>query len=524
LIFMQIIYLKKKKRIHLNWTWGLLLLVYMSLSACVNQTETTVNSNELIETTEVARATELPTQTATSLVRATATTNPPSTATTEPITTSVPLKAPPLESIASLVNAGESMSELEAFMAEEFTLRPLPFAPEVKSPEQAVADLRIYLAPTPQIEVMEKVPDAIDVAEWVGDSADFVAYTSGWGVSGTIEGLMLFTQTEADILWSGLVLSADGFASTPVLAAVSPPLNFTYRVDNHIFVVSDDGITPVFQAEVNAEADYLVNPTNTRVLEVLPVADQSYRVEQATVIDLITGTRQVVEMPYIIAWSGLGWVDEQILGMNVWLDEDDMTGQTPGRPAVFNVATDEWMLLADHHATLSQVGNGRVVYVNEDEWVVWHHTGATRQSFSGEGLPILSHSEQQWILLTSSTIAIAEPEGRTDLLQYRAFTPHGRFLTPVIWSPNDAWVALQPATVELEFNGLWLYSVHEDEMIHLGNGASNALWQDDKTVLFNALVDGVMQVQAYNLDTAERVRVNVPDYSIPIHFRLVNKR
>jgi hypothetical protein len=85
-------------------------------------------------------------------------------------------------------------------------------------------------------------------------------------------------------------------------------------------------------------------------------------------------------------------------------------------------------------------------------------------------------------------------------------------------------VALQPATVELEFNGLWLYSVHEDEMIHLGNGASNALWQDDKTVLFNALVDGVMQVQAYNLDTAERVRVNVPDYSIPIHFRLVNKR
>jgi hypothetical protein len=517
LILMQIFYLKMKKRICLNWTWGLLLLTYMSLSACANQTETTVGSNEAIETTRVATATELPTQTATPLVEATA--SPSSTATTEPTTTPEPPKAPPLESIASLINAGENMLGLEAFMAGEFTLQPLPFAPQVMSPEQAVPDLRIYLDPTPQIEVTEKVPDTIDVTEWVDDPADFVAYTSGWGVSGTIEGLMLFTQTEADILWSGLVLSADGFASAPVLEAVPPPLNLTYRVDNHIFVVSDDGTTPAYQIEDNAEADYLLNPTNTWVLEVLPAADQPNRLEQAALINLATGTRQVVEMPYIVAWSGLGWVDEQILGMNVWFDEDDMTGQTPGRPAVFNVASDEWLLLADHHATLSQIGDGRVVYVSEDEWVVWHHTGATRQSFSGEGLPIPSHSEQQWILLTSSTIAIANPEGRTDLLQYRAFTPHGRFLTPVIWNPDDAWVALQPATVELEFNGLWLYSVHEGEMIHLGNGTSNALWQDDKTVLFNALVDGVMQMQAYSVDTAERVRVDMPDNSIPIHVK-----
>jgi hypothetical protein len=410
------------------------------------------------------------------------------------------------------------MSGLEAFITEEFTLQPLPFEPQVISREQALADLRIYLASAPQIEVMEKVPDAIDIAEWVGDSADFVAYTAGWGVSGAIKGLMLFTQTEADLLWSGLVLSADGFVSAPVLAAVPPPLNLTYRIDNHFFVVSEDGPTSVFQIEENAEADYLINPTNTRVFEVLPVADRPYRVEQAALIDPVTNTRQVIEMPYIVASSGLGWVNEQILGMNVWLDEDDMIGQTPGRPAIFDVASSEWILLADHHAILAQVENGRVVYVNQDEWFVWGQAGATRQSFSGEGLPILSHSQQQWILLTSSTIALANSEGRLDLLQYRAFTPHGRFLTPVIWSTDDAWVALQPATNELEFNGLWLYSVHEDEMIHLGNGTSNALWQDGQTVLFNALVDGVIQVQAYNVDTSERVRIDVPDNSIPIHF------
>ena len=51
MIFMQIICLKEKKRICLNWAWGLLLLVHMSLSACANQTETAVNSNEPIETT-----------------------------------------------------------------------------------------------------------------------------------------------------------------------------------------------------------------------------------------------------------------------------------------------------------------------------------------------------------------------------------------------------------------------------------------------------------------------------------------
>lgn len=518
---MQIIYLKKKKRICLKWTWGLLLFVYVSLSACATQTETAVDSNGPIETTGVAAATELPTQTVAPLVKATATTSPTSTAATEPTTTQVPPKAPPLESIASLINAGESMPGLEAFMADKFTLQPLPFAPQVISPEQAVPNLRIYLDLTPQIEVTEKVPDTVDVAEWVGDSADFVAYTTGWGVSSTIEGLMLFTQTEAGMLWSGLVLSADGFAPAPVLTAVPPPLNLIYRVENHIFVVSDGGVTPVFQMEGNAEADYLINPTNTRVLEVLPATDQPNRVGQAALIDLATGTRQVVELPYIVARSGLGWMDEQILGMNVWFDEDDMIGQTPGRPAVFNVASSEWMLLADHHATLSQVGDGRVVYVNEDEWVVWRQPGATRQPFSGEGLPILSHSEQRWILLTSSIIAITGPEGRTDLLQYRAFTPHGRFLTPVVWSPDDAWVALQPATSELEFNGLWLYSVHGGEMIHLGNGTSNALWQDGQTVLFNALVDGVMQMQAYNVDTAERVRIDVPDNSTPIHFRLV---
>lgn len=494
-----------------------MLLVYMSLAACTNQVETAVDSNGPLETTEAAATTALPTQTTPPLVNATA--SPTTTPTIGPTATQVQPKTPPLEDIASLINAGENMPGLENLMADSFTLRPLPFAPQAMSPQQALPDLRIYLHTTSQIEVTENIPDRIDVAEWVETPADFVAYTSGWGSSGTIEGLMLFVQMETDMVWSGLILSANGFASAPVLMAVPPPVDLTYRVGNHIFVVSDDGTTPVFQVEDNAEASYLINPTNTHVLEVQVVADQPNRVEQAALIDLATGARQLVELPYIVAGSRLGWVNEQIVGMNVWLDEADMIGQTPGRPAIFNIVSREWMLLADDHATLSQVSNGRIVYVNEDEWVVWRPTGATRQSFSGAGLPILAHSEQQWILLTSGTIAIANPQGRTDLLQYRAFTPNGRFLTSVVWSPDDTWVALQPATSELEFNGLWLYSVHGGEMMHLGNGTSSALWLDGQTVLFNAVVDGALQMHAYNIATAERVRIDVPDSSVPIHFR-----
>ncbi len=507
---------------YLTWKFISLLLVYLGLSACTSPIDPTVSAIPAEQATEIVEIqTERPVQTVPQTVAPSAPTLP--TATTAPPTTAPVTAVPetitlPLEPIANLLNTREDLQGLSAFMTAQFMLHPLPYPSQLLPPSQAVPNVRTYLGSPPQIVMTEVIPDGINTPEWVGDTADFIAYSTGWGLHGTVAGLLLFTSQGAEVLWSGLVLSADNFAPVPELATVPPPHGLTYQLENQIFAVLDDGVTALFQGEADGERAYRMNPANSYVLEIQPDPERPYRLEKASLIELVTGSRQPLELPYLIAYAGLGWVDEHTVGMAVWLDEEDALGQTPGRPLVLDVRNGEWTLLADQHATISQTGNGRMVYTNEDTFVVWRETGTTSYALIAGGLPSLSHSEQQWVLKTGSQFTLVNPEERVELLTYRAFHPQGRFLTQVAWSPDDSWVALRPAPTDLEMDGVWLYAVTEGGMVYLGSGTSDPLWQDNQVVLFNALVVGQIELRAYDVVTAERVKVDVPEGSIPIHF------
>lgn len=307
---------------------------------------------------------------------------------------------------------------------------------------------------------------------------------------------------------------------SPELLTVPPPPGLTYQFENQIFAVSAEGITAVFQ-ETGEPADaYLPNPTNSYLLVLHRDSEMVNRLAQATLIELATRAERPLEPPYLVAVDSIGWLDEATLGMGVWLDEEDALGQTPGRPLTFDINSGEWTLLTDHHATISQMGDGRMVYTNGDEFVVWRETGATSYLLTAGGLPTLSHSEQQWILRTSSqfTLVNTNTAEQTELLAYRAAHPQGSFIAQVAWSPDDRWVALRTSPTDLEMDGIWLYSLDEEEMIFLGSGTTNPLWQDNQVVLFNALVEGEMVLHAYDVNTAGRVSVDVPAGSVPLHF------
>ncbi len=408
-------------------------------------------------------------------------------------------------------------------MTSEFMLSPIPYSSQLLPRAQAVPNLMVYLGTTPQIVITEIIPDGIEAADWAGDAADFIVYRTGWSIHGKVTGLMLFTRQEDEILWSGLILSPDNFALVPVLTTVSPPRYLTFQLENEIFVVSDEGATMIFQGEKEDTIDYLVSPTNNYILETRYNPETPYRLEQLTLIDLTIGSHQPFEPPYLVAQYGLGWLNESIVGMGIWLDEDDALGQTPGRPLVMDVISNEWTLLTDYHAVISQVGGGRMVYTNNDEMFIWRATGETTYPMMGDGLPTLSHSEQQWILTTSSQFSLADLDGKVELLSYRAFHPQGRFLAQVAWSSDDNWVALRPPPTDLELDGVWLYNVDTGEMVYLGAGTTNPLWQDSQTVLFNATIGDELELQAYNVITAERVKVDVPPGSIPLHFASVGE-
>lgn len=511
---------------YLTWRFILLLLACIGLSACAGTTGTAVPTTPPDQATEIDEApTKLPVQTvpltvaATTTPLPTVTTAPPTPpATLEPATPTSETIALSLAAIANLLNISEDLQDLPALMTREFRLHPLPYVSQQMPRSQAVPNIRTYLGLSPQIKLTEVIPNEIDITEWVGDTADYIAYSTGWGIHGTMAGLMLFTYQGTEVLWSGPILSADNFAPMPKLATVPPPYQLTYQLENQIFTVLHDGVIALFQGKATGEYTYLINPTNSHVLEIQYDRERPYRLGQATLIELAIGSRQPLEMPYLVALYGMGWLDERTMGMGVWLDEEDALGQTPGRPLVLDVLSGEWELLADHHATISQIGNGRMVYTHEDEFVVWRDTGATSYPLMLGGLPTLSHSEQQWILRTGAQFTLVTPEEQIELLTYRAFHPQGRFLAQVAWSPDDSWIALRPAPTDLELDGVWLYAPGEGEMIYLGSGTSNPLWQDNRVALFNVMVAGEMALHAYDVVTAERVKVDVPEGSIPIHF------
>jgi hypothetical protein len=403
-------------------------------------------------------------------------------------------------------------------MTPEFMLHPLPYASQLLPRAQAVPNLMAYLGAAPQVVITETIPDEIGAEDWVRDEADFIVYSTGWGIHGKVTGLMLFVRQEGELLWSGLILSADDFAPVPDLTTVPPPRYLTFQLENDIFVMADEDATSIFQGEEEDTYTYLVSPANNHILETQHNSETSYRLEQLTLIDLTTGSRQPLELPYLVAQYGLGWLDGSTVGMGIWLDEEDALGQTPGRPLVMDVVSGQWTLLADYHVTISQVGDGRMVYTSNDELSIWRETGETTYPMMDGGLPTLSHSERQWILTTSSQFALADLEGKIELLSFRAFHPQGRFLAQVAWSPDDNWVALRPPPTDLELDGVWLYNVGTEEMIYLGTGTTNPLWQDSQIVLFNATIAEELELQAYNVVTAERVKVSAPPGSIPLHF------
>ncbi len=496
-----------------------LSLLCIGLSACAGPIERAIPNTPTIQATEIGETpiksppqSDAPTITPTATQLPRATTTPPLT--TEPTAATV---APPLEAIAGLLNTTRDPQELDALMTSQFTLHLLPYSSQRLSRSQAVPNLMAHLGST-QIAMTEAIPDGVEVTDWVGDTADFVAYSTGWGINGTVAGLMLFTRQDGEMLWSGLVLSPDNFAPAPELTIAPPPRYLTFQLGSEIFTVADEGATVTFQGEEGDAHAYLISPTNSRVLEMQYNPETPYRVDQIALIDLATGSRQPLELPYRVARFGLGWVDEHTIGMGIWLDEEDALGQTPGRPLVMDVLSGEWTLLADHHATISQVGDGCMVYTSDDEFVVWREDGATAYPLMGDGLPTPSHSERQWILTTGSQFTLVDGEERTELLTYRAFHPQGRFLAPAAWSPDDSWVALRPAPTGLELDGIWLYNVGEGERVYLGAGTANPLWQDGQVVLFNATVAGETELHAYNVVAAERVKVDAPAGSVPLHF------
>lgn len=511
---------------YLIWRFILLSLAYLSLSACTSSVDIAIPSAATIQATEFdTTPTESPsdlptvTPTTTRLSEATAIAPPPTRSDIlEPTASSFVTVAPPLVAIADLLNTSRDLQGLDAFITSEFMLRPLPYSSQLLPRAQAVPNLMAYLGSAPQIVITEIIPDGIKTADWVQDAADFIVYSTGWGIHGTVTGLMLFTRQEGEILWSGLILSPDDFAPVPDLTTVLPPRYLTFQLEHEIFVVSNEGITMIFQGEKEDTYAYLVNPTNDYVLETQHNPETPYRLEQLTLVDLTTSSHRPLEMPYLVAQYGLGWLDESTVGMGIWLDEEDALGQTPGRPLVMDVISGEWSLLADYHVTISQVGDGRMVYTSNDEIFIWRETGETTYPMMDGGLPTLSHSERQWILTTSSQFALADLEGEIELLSYRAFHPQGRFLAQVAWSPDDNWVALRPPPTDLESDGVWLYKVSTEEMIYLGTGTINPLWQDSQIILFNATIAGELELQAYNVVTAERVKVDAPPGSIPLHF------
>src|SRR5690606_11599925 len=144
--------------------------------------------------------------------------------------------------------------------------------------------------------------------------------------------LLLFTDQEAEPLWSGLILSPNNFSPLAEVPVVPPSPGLTYQLENQIFVVSEEGITAVFQeAEEPADA-YLPNPTNSHLLVLHRDSERLHRLAQATLIELATGAERPLEAPYLMAVGSMGWLDEDTIGMGVWLDEEDALGQTPGRP------------------------------------------------------------------------------------------------------------------------------------------------------------------------------------------------
>jgi hypothetical protein len=87
------------------------------------------------------------------------------------------------------------------------------------------------------------------------------------------------------------------------------------------------------------------------------------------------------------------------------------------------------------------------------------------------------------------------------------------------WSPDGAWLALDPPTFDSIEAGVWVIDVEANRKEFLGPGTDNPMWlanSGEMHLLYNAIIDGEMRMQQYDPVTGERFRLDVPAGAIPM--------
>lgn len=490
-----------------------------TLSAQISTPDVQPTPIEVTATRNQPLATELPTVSSQVTVELTVTSSVESPTTATP--QSVGLR---LDSIEHIINTQERRG-LDSFMTAQFSLHPLPYMEQIEANESAARRLEFYLGDNPQVTITEEIPEHISVEAVVQRPFDAIAYSEGWGITETGEGLLTFTADAGELFWSGLILSFDGFVSPQPVPLAQPPEGLTYRLEDGVYAVTGNDVRQVVEFSDDSKI-YRVNPNNTLVFVLQPNADRPDRSDSLELLNLLEGTQRTLDLPYIVVSELANWVDNCTVALNIWLNEDDTIGQNPGRPALLNIGNNEWTLLEPElQVPIMVISPGYVAYETDNGFVIWHDGQKDLlplSSDSGMGVAVPSPTGAHIARYLGNEYALLDVvtgERSTFLnFNFRVLGRDGYVPPGIIWSPMGKWVALQPETIDLELSGIWLVSVENQDVVHLGIGTSHPVWQNDDLLVFNAVVDGVTLVYVYNVLTGEYTELDLPEGAIPFQF------
>lgn len=439
------------------------------------------------------------------------------------------------------INEGD-FNHLQATMRDPFVFALYPAETRRERPRAVLDEIRSrYVPETPGIAVTEvdrtaTLPAGLTGADLLDGEQPLAAvvYSSGWGLYGTGEGLLLVTEADGVYEWAGLVLANGGFESVAELETVEPPAGLVYRLEDALWRVGRDGGRHLLIE--HAQADRLsLNPSATLALH----AESEART--VTLFRLPSGEREIIELDatLMIRSYRVRWLNDSTAVVAVTSDGRVLQATT-GHLALLDVDSGQLTVLEPEVSSYTRfsVGpDGRIVY---DVRRAWHDgeivppvpDGSTTldtaiERYGALSNPVLSPDGTKLAGATGGDFAlhshgyvVIDLQAGSSTVVHTVDPPDTDAVIPwgITWSPGSRWLALDPPSWDPVEDGVWVVSPNGATKRYLGIRTHTPVWIDADHLVFAATVDGETRLQLYDAATGERVTLDVPVGARPVHY------
>lgn len=429
-----------------------------------------------------------------------------------------------------------NFSRLRSVMSDPFVLDLHPSGREVYEVEEAFFRIRSrYLPEDPAVTVSNldtaADPPPMQWAETVfGNERPLAAIiqSSGWGLSGTGEGLLFIVEEQGEYRWAGLLVSYEAFAPYPALEVVPPPPGLVYRIEDQYWLVGSGGEP---QLLIEHPGQLSLNPGAT-----LAIYAES-EAQTVTVFQLPGDEDQkVIELGATLlhgSWQ-LPWLDDRTAVVVVAPGQQIITQGSTGLLSLLDVVDGRLSSLGPElslHAQPAVAPAGTIVYDDaaSGQPELWRD-GIQRPLEVGglqiDGMqsetffnPVLSPDGTRLAGLvtgdfgrhTFAYVVIDLSSGAGAVVHTFLPVPTDAVLPwGIAWSPDGRRLALEPPSWDPVENGVWLVTPDGETRAFLGTATSSPVWIDGDELILTATTDGVAWLQRLDLVSGERAWLDLP--------------